>query len=136
LTHRLYNPAMSDAIRFVQRTTAPGEYVLSLPQGTLVNFLADRPNPIREENIVPGWLTPDREAAAIQAIEAKQVRLILVANWLTPEYGEGAFGVDYNQSLMRWIEQHYHQVQVFSNDGESPQLGEAKFFIRAYERNS
>jgi hypothetical protein len=136
LTLPLYGRPMSETIRFVQRTTAPGEYVLSLPQGTLVNFLADRPNPIREENIVPGWLTPDREAAAIQAIEAKQVRLILVANWLTPEYGEGAFGVDYNQSLMRWIEQHYHQVQVFSNDGESPQLGEAKFFIRAYERNS
>ena len=136
LTRPLYGPPMAEAIRFVQRTTAPGEYVLSLPQGTLVNFLADRPNPIREENIVPGILTPDREAAAIHAIEAKQVRLILVANWLTREYGDRAFGVDYNQVLMQWVEQHYHQVRVFSNDGESPQLGEAKFFIRAYERNS
>jgi Dolichyl-phosphate-mannose-protein mannosyltransferase len=136
LSLRLFGSPMSEAIRFVQRTTVPGEYVLSLPQGTLVNFLADRPNPIREESIVPGLLTADGEATAIHAIEAKQVRLILVENWLTGEYGESAFGVDYNQSLMRWIEEHYHVVRVFSNDGESPQLGEAKFFIRAYERNS
>ena len=68
-----------EAIRFVTNRTRPGEYVASLPQGTIVNFLAERSNPLREENIVPGFLTPERELDAIRRVEAHRVRIILVA---------------------------------------------------------
>jgi hypothetical protein len=114
----------------------PGEYLGSLPQGTIVNFLADRRNPLREEIIVPGYLTPDREADAIERMSARQVRVILVGNVLTPEYRDNAFGIDYNRRLMQWVEANYHPVATFSDQGGAElRFGERAFFIRAYERN-
>ena len=127
---------IADAIRFVDAHTAPGEYVGSLPQGSIVNFLAERANPLREEIINPGLLTPEREADAIQRMSALRVRMILVGNILSPEYGASAFGVDYNRRFMQWVETNYHPIATFSNEG-GPELrfGAPAFFIRAYERN-
>ena len=127
---------IADAIRFVHDRTAPGEYVGSLPQGSIVNFLAERANPLREEIIVPGYLTPDREAEAIQRMSARRVRMILVSNFPTPEYRDNAFGVDYNRHLMQWIEANYHPTATFSDEGGAElKFGAPDFFIRAYERN-
>jgi len=136
LTRPIVGRPIADAIRFVDEHTMPGEYLGSLPQGTIVNFLADRRNPLREEIIVPGYLTPDREADAIERMSARQVRVILVGNVLTPEYRDNAFGIDYNRRLMQWVEANYHPVATFSDQGGAElRFGERAFFIRAYERN-
>jgi 4-amino-4-deoxy-L-arabinose transferase-like glycosyltransferase len=136
LTTRSLGRPMADAIRFVHDRTAPGEYVGSLPQGSIVNFLAERANPLREEIIVPGYLTPDRETDAIHRMSDRRVRVILVGNVLTPEYRDNAFGVDYNRHLMQWIEANYHPVATFSDEGGAElSFGAPAFFIRAYERN-
>lgn len=136
LTDGIAGPPLADALRFTGARTQPGDYVLNLPQGSIVNFLADRPTPIREEIIVGGFLTPDRERDAIQRVEARRVKLILVSNHLTPEYRDPAFGVDYNQAFMRWIEAHYHPVATFSAfKGRPLRFGGPEYFIRAYERN-
>ena len=125
-----------EAIRFAQARTEPGEYLLSLPQGTAINFLADRRNPLRDEFIIPGFLTPDRELDAIDRVAAKDVRFILVANHLTPEFRDWAFGVHYNKPFMQWIDAHYHAVATFrARPGPELQFGDLDFFIRAYERN-
>jgi hypothetical protein len=128
---------VADAIRFVHEHTAPGEYLGSLPQGSSVNFLAERPNPLREEIINPGLLTPDREADAIHRMAALRVRMILVSNLLSLEYGATAFGVDYNRRFMQWVETNYHPIATFSNNqgGTELRFGAPTFFIRAYERN-
>jgi 4-amino-4-deoxy-L-arabinose transferase-like glycosyltransferase len=136
LTSRILGRPIADAIRFVHEYTAPGEYLGSLPQGSIVNFLAERPNPLREEIIVPGYLTPDREADAIHRMSARRVRVILVGNVLTPEYRDNAFGVDYNRRLMQWVETNYHPIATFSDEGGAElRFGAPAFFIRVYERN-
>lgn len=137
LTDGTIGRPIMDAIRFTAARTQPGDYVLNLPQGSIVNFLADRRNPLREEIIVAGFLTPDREADAIRRVAEKNVKLILVSNHLTPEYRDPAFGVHYNQAFMRWIEANYHPVATFSAWRDRPlRFGGQEFFIRAYERNA
>lgn len=127
---------LDEAVRFAVSTTRPGDYVLSLPQGTIINFLADRRNPMREEVLVPGLVSPEGEAEAIRRVAARRVELILVANHLTPEYRERTFGVDYHQEFMRWIEAHYHPVATFrAAKGRELRFGDRQFFIRAYQRN-
>lgn len=136
LTDGVAGPPLMDAIRFTVARTQPGDYVLNLPQGSIINFVTGRPNPLREEIIVGGFLTPDREADAIKRVEARRVKLILVSNHLTPEYRDPAFGVHYNQGFMRWIEANYHPVATFSAwKGRPLRFGDREFFIRAYERN-
>ena len=126
----------TDAIQFAAARTQPGDYVLSVPQASIINFLADRRNPLREDIIIPGMLPPDREAEAIQRVAARRVKLILVSNHLTPEFRDWAFGVSYNQAFMRWIEANYHPVATFSAfSGGELRFGDFQFFIRAYERN-
>lgn len=137
LTDVTVGQPLADAIRFASARTQPGDYLLSLPQGSIINFLADRRNPLREEILIPGLLPADREAEAIQRAAAKGVKLILVSNHLTPEYRDWAFGVHYNQAFMRWIEANYHPVATFSATRDRPLFfGGLDFFIRAYERNA
>ncbi|MCI0336507.1 MAG: glycosyltransferase family 39 protein [Acidobacteria bacterium] len=127
---------LAEAIRYAEQHTSPGDYLLSFPQGTSINFLINRPYPLREESIVPGFLTGAREADAIRRISDRRVPLILIGNLLTPEYRDRTFGVDYNQDLMNWILEHYHLVATFSNSNDREhRLGEVEFFILAYERN-
>ena len=135
LTRREFAEPYNDAIAFVRKNTSPSDYVVSVPQGTLINFLAERRNPLRDENIVPGWLTPDRETDAIRRMLVHNVSVVLVSNILTYEYGESAFGRDYNHRLMNWIEENYREAGTFTTSNRADlQFGDHEFFIRAYVR--
>lgn len=124
------------AIRYVEERTAPGDYVLALPVATTINFLASRRYPLREEIVHPGFLTGEKEIDAIERIKIRNTPLILIANLDTSEFRDRAFGVDYNQRLMRWINENYHVAARFDSPSSSnAKLGDKPFFILAYERN-
>jgi 4-amino-4-deoxy-L-arabinose transferase-like glycosyltransferase len=129
---------LNEAIQYARQRTAPDEYVLSLPSATTINFLADRRYPLPEEIVLPGFLSGEKELEAIERIKARKTRLILIANQPLSEFQDRAFGIDYNQRLMRWIEENYHLAARFNspNPGSSTaKLGDEPFFILAYERN-
>lgn len=124
------------AIRFAEERTKPGEYVLSLPVATTINFLAGRPYPLREEIVHPGFLTDEKEFEAIERIKTRRVPLVLIANLITSEFRDRVFGADYNRELMRWITENYHLVKRFdSPKRQGANFGNEPFFILAYERN-
>jgi hypothetical protein len=124
---------LSTAINYVRLRVAPDDYVLPLPLGTTINFLAERAYPFREEIVHPGFLSDDE---AIQRLEERPVPLILVLNVSTHEFRDRVFGVDYNPGLLRWIEKHYRVAARFdSSESRGAQPGDAPFFILAYERS-
>jgi 4-amino-4-deoxy-L-arabinose transferase-like glycosyltransferase len=136
ITEPEWGAPMAAAIRYAMATTQPGDYVLTLPQATTINFLAARPYPFREEIVHPGFLADAKELEAIERIKARRVPLILVANLLTPEFRDRVFGADYNQELMRWITENYHVAARFDaprRPGTKPP--KEPFFILAYELN-
>jgi hypothetical protein len=127
---------LAAAIKYAERRTKPGEYVLALPVATTINFFAARRYPLREEIVHPGFLTGEKEADAIERIKARNAPLILIANLDTSEFRDRAFGVDYNQRLMRWITENYRVAARFdSADSRDANWGDPPFFILAYERN-
>jgi 4-amino-4-deoxy-L-arabinose transferase-like glycosyltransferase len=124
------------AIRYAAERTQPDEYVLALPVATMINFLAERRYPLREEIVHPGFLTGAKEQAAIESLKARRVRLVLLTNLDTSEFRDRAFGLDYNRELLRWIEANYHMTARFdSATSRGARLGDTPFFILAYERN-
>ncbi len=124
------------AIRYVEERTRPDDYLLAAPQATTINFLAARRYPLREEIIHPGFLAGEKELDAIERIKARKTPLILVVNIDTAEFGERAFGVDYNAGLMRWIDENYRLAARFdSANSRNAKLGDKPFFILAYERS-
>jgi uncharacterized membrane protein len=127
--------AMNEAIDFINRETAPGEYVSVMPEGTSLNFFTDRPNPLREEITTPGFLDAGGEERAIRQLIESNTRLVLVTNRPTPEFGASIFGQDYCQRLMRWVEDNFETVAVFGPDPNPDlQIGDKTFFIKAYKK--
>ncbi|MCI0664846.1 MAG: glycosyltransferase family 39 protein [Acidobacteria bacterium] len=132
----VFGRPLADAIRFVNEQSSPGDYLISLPQGTAINFLTDRLYPLREENIVPGFVKGDNEADAIRRLSRYQAPVALLINLPTPEYLEQGFGIDYNKNLLNWITSHYHLRSTFSSTtGDVGQLGRKEFYILAYQLN-
>ncbi|HYP25380.1 MAG TPA: hypothetical protein VE262_01565 [Blastocatellia bacterium] len=127
--------AMSEAMDFIDRETAPGEYVAVMPEGTSLNFFTGRPHPLREEITTPGFLDKEGERRVIRQLTDSNTRLILITNRPTFEFSATIFGRDYYQDLMRWIEENFEQRAVFGLDhNPNLQIGDRTFFIRAYVR--
>jgi hypothetical protein len=129
--------AFGEAIRFIERTTGPDDAVAVLPEGTSLNFFTNRPNPLREEIVTPGFLDAEGEERAIRQLSLSKTKLVLVTNRATPEFGPRAFGRDYCQGLMRWIEENFELTAVLGPDHDTDlEIGDAPFFIRAYARKA
>ena len=129
--------SINEAIGFIKRETAIGEPVAVMPEGTSLNFFTDRPNPLREEITTPGYLDRAAEERAIKQLIQSDTRLVLVANRATSEFGPEAFGRDYCQTLMQWIEQNFEACAIFGPDhNPNQQIGDKTFFIRAYRRRA
>jgi 4-amino-4-deoxy-L-arabinose transferase-like glycosyltransferase len=127
---------IAEAIKYARERTSPDESLLVLPQGSLINFFAERRNPLRYEIIHPGFLEGPNEVEARRRILSSQVPIILIANILTPEIRDASFGVDYNRDFFHWIQEHYHLSATFGPiPGGEARLGDKPFFILAYERN-
>jgi len=125
--------AWNEALAYIDQHTQPGDAVAVLPEGTSLDFLSGRRNPLREEIATPGFLAPLAEARAIEQLEQSHTDLILVTNRLTAEFGPAVFGRDYSQSLMRWIDAHYTTCAMFGPvKDRSLEIGAKPFFIRAY----
>jgi hypothetical protein len=123
---------LADAINYVRENSPGGSSVLTLPQATSINYLAERVYPYREEIVHPGFVTDDE---AIRRLESRDVPLVLVVNLLTPEFRDRVFGVDYNPGLWRWINDNYQLVARFdSSESRGAELGDDPFFILAFKK--
>ena len=124
--------AYAGALDFIARHTRPGEYVAAMPEGSSLNFLADRPAPLRYEILTPGFLTADGERRTIAQLQAKKVTLIFLLNRPTREFGCPAFGRDCYHILGRWIDDNYQPAAVFGERANlASQIGDTPFFIKA-----
>jgi len=127
--------SIDEAISFIKRETEPGEPVAVMPEGTSLNFFTDRPNPLKEEITTPGYLDQEGEERAIRQLIQSGTRYVLVTNRATSEFGPEAFGRDYCQTLMQWIEQNFEACAIFGRDhNPNQQIGDKTFFIRAYKK--
>ena len=124
--------AFAGALDFITRHTQPGEYVAAVPEGSSLNFLGDRPAPLRYEILTPGFLTVEGERRAVAQLEAKQVNVIFLLNRPTREFGCPAFGRDCYRILGQWIEDNYNAAAVFGERASlGSQIGDTRFFIKA-----
>ena len=125
--------AFNEALAYIDGHTNERDALAVVPEGTSLNFLSGRRNPLREEIVTPGYLDAASEERAIQQLRDARTALILIPNRSTTEFGRTAFGRDYCQRLMRWIETHYTPCAIFGPVKDAGlQIGDKPFFIRAY----
>ncbi len=127
--------AFQEALAFVGQATGPDDYLCALPEGSSLNFLADRRTALRYEIVTPGFLDANGEREAIEQLKAKRVRFIFLLNRPTTEFACPAFGRECYRDLMGWIDANYEVAAVFG-DGASvaSEIGDRQFFIKTYRR--
>ena len=127
--------SFNDAIAYIRRESDANDYIAVMPEGTSLNFFAERRNPLREEITTPGFLSAEGEEQAIERLKQTDTKLIFVANRATSEFGPIRFGQDYCQRLMQWINENYEQGEVFSiNNDQNLKIGDPVFFLKAYRK--
>jgi len=125
----------AETANFLASQSGPGDFVAVAPEGTSLDFLADRRNPLRDEILVPGMLDADTEQLAIRNLQKTNTHFFLVTNRSTKEFGQTSFGRDYDVALMKWVGINFHTCAIFGGDSSpNPQVGDPQFFIRVYCR--
>jgi hypothetical protein len=125
--------AWNEALAFIDQRTRPGDAVAVMPEGTSLDFMSGRRNPLREEITTPGYLDSAGEQRAIRQLQEARTSLILITDRLTEEFGPAVFGRDYCRRLMQWIDAHYALCATFGpRKDPALQIGQKPFFIHAY----
>ena len=84
-------PPFIQALNFISKNTGPSDFILAAPEGSSLNFLADRPTALRYEQLIPGFLDEAKQEQAIQQLKERKVRFIFILNRSTREFGPVVF---------------------------------------------
>jgi hypothetical protein len=123
----------AETLDFIAQNTKQSDPIFAAPEGSSLNFLGNRPAPLRYEVLTPGFLNDERQREAVDQLKERRVKYVFILNRATPEFGPVEFGRDYCQRLMGWIDQNYELIRVFGRSGKAnPAIGEKKFFIKCY----
>jgi hypothetical protein len=126
--------AVAGAFAWIRARARPGDGLAGFPEAGLFNFALGLPDPLREEQVLPGHLDAEREALVARRIETAGPRFLLLANQPTAAFGPVAFGRDYARELWRAVEQHYSLAASFGEAPPEAPVGDPRFFLRIYER--
>src|SRR5262249_569040 len=127
--------AIGQTLRYLEHTARPGETPAAFPEGGFFNFVPGLRSPLRQDLIVPGVLSGEREDAVARQVEAAGPRYVLLCNRPTPEYGPVAFGRDYAEKLWQGVESRYVLTRSFGWARPTAPVGARRFFIRVYDRS-
>jgi hypothetical protein len=125
--------AVDGALRFLEARARPGDALAAFPEGGLLNFALGLENPLREDQILPGHLDANAEAAAARRLSERKPRFVALLNEPTPLFGPAVFGRDYAAGLWKEVERSYRLRAVFGA-GPGDTIGPGPYFVRMYER--
>jgi hypothetical protein len=85
----------------------------TVPEGTMINYLARRPNPTPYVNLMPPEVLMFGEERILRAYQESPPDYIVIVQRSDPaDYGYKSFAHDYGKRIFAWIESNYRQVPV------------------------
>jgi hypothetical protein len=123
-------PVVSATLAELERRLAPGDTVVALPEGAMLNYLARHPNPTPYAVFMPPEVSLFGETRMVRALVARPPDWVVLVDKNTSEYGVARFGRDYGRRLYKWVKVHYRPVVTV---GARP-LRAAGFGVELWER--
>ncbi|MGH9444002.1 MAG: hypothetical protein ACRD16_17190 [Thermoanaerobaculia bacterium] len=123
-------------LQFLEREARPGDRLAGFPEAGIFNFALGLENPLREEQNLPGNLTPADENRVIGRLLRTQPRFVLLVNQPVSPFGRIAFGEDYDRKLWAAVLASYSPAASFGTSDIAARIGSKPFFIRVYERRA
>ena len=114
------------------RIVAPGERLLVLPEGIMINYLMRRLTPLRTAHFFAGALYDGREAAVVEQLKRSPPEWVLLLSRDLREYGVDRYGESpgHGEFLLRWMLANY---SLEARTGADP-LDPNKYGARYYKR--
>jgi len=129
-TLRLPEPwqrASAATLGFLAGRARPGDGLACLPECGVFNFVTGLPNPLRQEQILPGHLDAAAEAAVAERIRSSGPRFLIVVDSPPPGWAAARFGRDYARAISAAIAEGY----ALAAAARSP---EGASLLRVFER--
>src|SRR5262245_13283271 len=111
-----YRGALAD----IERVTKPGEPVLVAPQLAALYTLSGRTDALPNISLLPGMLDGiPGEQQAIARLKAAHVRVIVTDQHEFTEYGHGAFGSTFDNTLATWVARNFYRLGVYPGESHT-----------------
>ena len=94
----------------IESRIGPGETLVVLPEGVMLNYLSRRRNPTRHINFMPPELIIFGEQEIIDDFRSEPPDYVVRLQRNVGEYGFEAFGRGYGGELWSWVREHYRPV--------------------------
>ncbi|MEW5736164.1 MAG: hypothetical protein AB1921_15045 [Thermodesulfobacteriota bacterium] len=116
----------------VRASVAPGETLLVLPEGIMVNFLTGCKNPTRYMNFMPTELIVFSEREMLADIRKHPPDAVLVIPKLSADFGVGLFGTDpeNGKAIMDWVRLYYALRWQIPRPGLDPDIWSIRLLKR------
>ena len=123
-------PIVQDAVDEIARRLGPDATLAAFPEGTMLNYLARRPNPTPFTFVHPPELAYLDEDRVLSSLEAHPPDYVALVHFDSSEHGYRFFGRDYGLRIGDWVSRNYRGVALAG----APPFQGPSFGIRLMER--
>ena len=93
--------------RAIRARTPTGSTLVVFPDAAMLNFLADRRNPLRNKLYVAGYLRSQNEDQILSELARQAPAAVVVLDRPDGQEPTRVFGADYGRKVRKWIEERY-----------------------------
>lgn len=108
---------LEELVRRIRADTPPRSFVAGFPEPGLVLFLADRRSPFPDDQFHPGAQDEEALDEMLELLDRRRPAAVFLLNRAHPEFGEGAFGLDYHRRFLAALERRYERAAVIGSGG-------------------
>lgn len=111
-----YVVSSKDLINYLVKNTKKSDTVVILPEGALINFLAERKSDNYYTSLIPLYVETFGEDNIIAHFKTTKPEYIIFNNWDSYDYGKRFICVDYAQKFCSYVEQNYTEEKILGDE--------------------
>ncbi|MBC8107522.1 MAG: hypothetical protein H7Z14_13095, partial [Anaerolineae bacterium] len=120
--------AFVEMLAELRQRAHPGDTLLVAPEGTMLNYLSNLPNPTPYVGLMPPEMVMfGGQSPVLESIRRSPPTWFVLTTGEAESFGYKSFTIDYGQEIWRWIELRYTPVAT---------AGDANFRMGLYHRNA